>query len=120
MLEMLTPMLETHDFKGTIEFYTQTLGFSIANIAENISWVHLKRDRVEIMFCAPNQHRKLPESIMSGTLYIYTNDVEGDWAKLKDACKICYPIENFAYNMREFGIYDNNGYILNFGQDIPG
>ena len=31
---------------------------------------------------------------------------------------IVYPIENFYYVMREFAIRDNNGYILQFGQEI--
>jgi len=31
---------------------------------------------------------------------------------------IVYPIENFYYGMREFAIRDNNGYILQFGQEI--
>jgi len=28
---------------------------------------------------------------------------------------ICYEIETFEWGMREFAIYDNNGYILQFG-----
>ncbi len=40
------------------------------------------------------------------------------WQQLKDSAKICYPIENFEYGMREFAIYDNNGYLLQFGQEI--
>ncbi|NHQ72651.1 bleomycin resistance family protein, partial [Elizabethkingia miricola] len=30
----------------------------------------------------------------------------------------CYNIEDFPWQMREFAIYDNNGYILQFGQDV--
>ena len=40
------------------------------------------------------------------------------WERIKDNVKICYPIENFEYGMREFGIYDNNGYLLQFGEEI--
>jgi hypothetical protein len=29
-----------------------------------------------------------------------------------------YPIENFAYQMREFAIRDVNGYIIQFGREI--
>lgn len=29
-----------------------------------------------------------------------------------------YPVEDFGYGMREFAIYDNNGYLLQFGQEI--
>lgn len=31
-----------------------------------------------------------------------------------------YPIENFNYGMREFVIYDNNGYVLQFGEAVAG
>ena len=39
-------------------------------------------------------------------------------AKVKDAVRVCYPIEDFDYGMREFAIFDNNGYLLQFGQEI--
>jgi len=32
--------------------------------------------------------------------------------------RICYPIETFEYGMREFAIYDNNGYLLQFGEAV--
>ncbi len=38
--------------------------------------------------------------------------------KLKDITNICYGIENFGHEMREFAIYDNNGYVLQFGPEI--
>ena len=38
--------------------------------------------------------------------------------KVKEKVKVVYPIENFEWEMREFAIYDNNGYMLQFGQDI--
>ena len=28
------------------------------------------------------------------------------------------PIEDFDYGMREFAVFDNNGYLLQFGQEI--
>jgi hypothetical protein len=27
----------------------------------------------------------------------------------KDKARLCYPVENFEYGMREFAVYDNNG-----------
>lgn len=46
------------------------------------------------------------------------DDVEDAWQRLKDAAHVCYPIDDFDWGMREFGIYDNNGYLLQFGQEI--
>jgi hypothetical protein len=35
------------------------------------------------------------------------------WEKFRDKVVIVYPVEDFDYGMR-----DNNGYILQFGQEI--
>jgi len=40
------------------------------------------------------------------------------WNSLKDVVKVCYPMEDFFYGMREFAIYDNNGYMLQFGSPL--
>lgn len=55
----------------------------------------------------------------AGPLYINTSGVGELWEKLKDKTRVCYPVENFDYGMREFAVYDNNGYLLQFGEDIP-
>ena len=54
----------------------------------------------------------------TGSLYFHTDDVDTLWQRLKDRARICYPIDNFEYGMREFAIYDNNGYLLQFGQPL--
>lgn len=110
-------MLETHQFEHTMKFYTEILGFTIRGRWEN-NWAHLERDDVAIMFSIPNEHRNLPAAILSGSIYLRTENVDAAWEQLHDKAAICYPIENFDYGMREFAIYDNNGYILQFGQPI--
>ena len=39
-------------------------------------------------------------------------------AKVKDKLNICGGVEKFEDGIREFAIYDNNGYLLQFGQEI--
>ncbi|MCZ4244737.1 VOC family protein [Pedobacter punctiformis] len=114
----LTPMLESHDMSATLTFYTEILNFTCKVKFDDLSWLALTKDDIEIMFCSPNEHRNLPKSIMSGSLYIYTDEVATLWESLKDVCQICYPLEDFEHGMREFAIYDNNGYLLQFGQEI--
>lgn len=114
----LTPMLESHDMPATLTFYTEILNFTCVAKSDDLSWLTLSKDGIEMMFCAPNQHRNIPKPIMSGSLYINTNEVAALWENLKDQCNICYPLEDFDYGMREFAIYDNNGYLLQFGQDL--
>ncbi|GGH19326.1 VOC family protein [Pedobacter zeae] len=114
----LTPMLESHDIPATLKFYTTILGFTCEAKFDDLSWFSLSKDGIEIMFCMPNEHRNMPKAVMSGSLYIKTNEVKQLWEILKDQCEICYPLEDFDYGMREFAIYDNNGYLLQFGQEL--
>jgi uncharacterized glyoxalase superfamily protein PhnB len=71
------------------------------------------------MFASANQHEPFERPVFTGSLYIKTDDVDASWERLRDNVKVCYPIENFDYGMREFAIYDNNGYLIQFGQEIP-
>nr|WP_199158167.1 VOC family protein [Pedobacter sp. ASV2] len=114
----LTPMLESHDMPATLKFYTEVLDFTCQVKPDDLSWLILIKDEIEIMFSAPNAHRNMPKSIMSGSLYINTNEVTELWERLKNICQICYPLEDFEYGMREFAIYDNNGYLLQFGHEL--
>ena len=45
------------------------------------------------------------------------DQVNALWDRLKDRCKIEYPIEDFEYGMREFAIRDNSGYLLQLRQE---
>ena len=42
------------------------------------------------------------------------------WTALKDKARLCYDIETFPWGMREFAVYDNNGYMLQFGEEVEG
>lgn len=120
-LKHLIPMLETNDLRETINFYTNTLGFSCNSFypsKENPCWAMLNKDSVEIMFSLRNCHSAIEKPIMTGSLYLYPDDIDEIWETLKDKIAIDYPIENFEYGMREFAIRDCNGYLIQFGQDI--
>jgi len=118
-LQHLTPMLRTNDLKGSIEFYTTVLGFTCDGASDDWGWASVKRDDVCIMFALPNEHEPFAGPVFTGSLYIHASDVDALWTRLKDVVRVCYPIEDFEYGMREFAIYDNNGYLLQFGQDGP-
>jgi hypothetical protein len=49
---------------------------------------------------------------LSGSIEYYTKTLGFRCAR------ICYLIETFEYGTREFAIYDNNGYVLQFGQEL--
>lgn len=118
MLRDITPMLRAKDIKATVEYYTKFLQFTCESYDEKRGWASIKRDNVNIMFSKPNAHIPFEKPIFTGSLYIYTDNVDAIWENIKESANICYPIETFDYGMREFGIYDNNGYLLQFGQEI--
>jgi len=121
-LKDLVPMLETEDIEETVKFYTEKLGFKCTGKyadEENPFWVSLAKDEVVIMFSKQvNKKKDVAGSVFTGSLYLYPGDVRELWEHLKDKVEVSYPIEDFHYGMREFGIKDNNGYLLQFGQEF--
>lgn len=117
-LTALRPMISTDQLEETIRFYTDLLGFVLGAKNDEWGWASLYRDNVAIMLAKPNDHRPFNGPVFTGSFYFNTDEVDVLWERLKDKVKICYAIENFEWDMREFAIYDNNGYILQFGQDI--
>lgn len=111
-------MLWTEDLKGTIEFYVDVLGFTCGEFNEDWGWAALSVDDVAIMLAKPNEHTKYAKIGFTGSFYFNTDDVDALWSKLKDKATVAYGIENFEYGMREFAVLDNNGYLLQFGQEI--
>lgn len=68
------------------------------------------------MVALPNDNHPNKEIGFSGSFYLTLSDVDQLWEKIHAQTKICNDIENFDWGMREFAIYDNNGYLLKFGQ----
>ena len=114
----LRPMLWTDKLDETIKFYSDVLGFSVGEKNENWGWASLYKDTVEIMLARPNEHTHFDKPIFTGSFYFNTDNVNALWNEFKNKAKVCYEIDDFEWEMREFAIYDNNGYILQFGQDI--
>ena len=114
----LRPLLWTPDVKASITFYVDTLGFTCDAHDDELGWASLSRDSVTIMLSRPNTHFDFNGPIFTGSFYVNTTDAQGWWNQLKDKVKVCYPLEDFAWGMREFAIYDNNGYLLQFGQEL--
>ena len=114
----LKPMLYTKQLSETIAFYTKVLGFECAAFEETYGWASLQKDDLEIMLAYPNVNMQFEQPAITGSFYITTDKVDELWMAVKDKCRICYEIESFDYGMREFGVYDNNGYLLQFGQQL--
>jgi len=115
----LRPMLSTNNFLETIEFYTKQLGFRCDVKDENTGWAAVSRDWIQIMISVPNAHTNFTKANFTGSIYITVDEnIDDLWNELKDKSELCYAIETFDYGMREFALYDNNGYLLQFGQQV--
>lgn len=114
----LFPVIWTENLEETIGFYTHILGFVLMDANIETQWAFLEKDQVKIMLSKPNAHEKLGKIGFSGSFYFNVNSVNDLWEDLKTITKICYEIETFEWGMREFAIYDNNGYILQFGEPV--
>lgn len=71
-----------------------------------------------IMLSKPNAHEKSRKISFTGSFYFNVNNLVRLWEGLKDKVQVCYEIETFEWGMKEFAIYDNNGYLLQFGQPV--
>ncbi|HJQ38333.1 MAG TPA: VOC family protein [Thermoanaerobaculia bacterium] len=117
-LQKLTPTLYTRDFRVTVDFYRDVLGFTCDAMDEEVGWASLSRDGVAVMLALPNAHLPFEKPVFTGSLYFRCDHVDELWQQLRDLANICYPIESFDYGMREFAIFENNGYVLQFGQEL--
>lgn len=117
-LSPVIPMLYTNELTQTIDFYVNVLGFVCGESNDEWGWAALHRDECEIMLARPNKHTPFDHPKFSGSFYIRTDDVDKLWHELKDRAKICYGLEIFEWGMKEFAVYDNNGYMIQFGQEI--
>jgi len=116
-LQSLTPMLRTWDLAATISFYTDVLGFTCEAHDPDTGWARLRCGELALMLSAPNRHEGDKAPAFTGSLYFRVTDVDGWWSRLRDRARVCYPIDTFDYGMREFAIYDNNGYLLQLGEE---
>lgn len=118
MIRKLTPILWTDRFEETLDFYIQVLGFTCDEMHNLKQWAAVRSGQVELMISKPNDHISFHRAAYTGSFYFYVDDVEFWYQKLHRKAKLVYDIETFEWQMREFAIADNNGYILQFGQDV--
>jgi len=122
-ISAVSPMLKTADLSETIRFYTNTLGFSVANRADADDgqpyWCALEWGGATVMFYSMQSLDAPPgPPAMTGVLYFNPTDVKALWDRLRDRATVEWELQEMPYGMLEFAIRDCNGYILSFGQEI--
>ncbi|MFN8325909.1 MAG: bleomycin resistance family protein [Flavobacteriaceae bacterium] len=114
----IVPMIWTSKLNETIDFYVQNLNFICGEFNDEWGWATLHNNDCELMIAKPNEHTSFDKPIFTGSFYIRVDDVDYLWNEIKDKVKVCYPLEIFDWGMKEFAIYDNNDYLIQFGQNI--
>ncbi|MBL7697681.1 MAG: VOC family protein [Chitinophagaceae bacterium] len=119
-LQHLSPILWTKNLDETISFYVDVLGFKTRSNFPGFA--SLYRDDVELMMIVPTleEGEEFPKASLTGSIYIFTENVDDLWGQVKDRAMVKSAIADRQYLMRDFSIFDNNGYELAFGQDISG
>jgi uncharacterized glyoxalase superfamily protein PhnB len=118
-LTAVTPMIWVENLEESIAFYKDKLDFEVVG-KSNKKWVQIQKDAVRLMLALPNAKIPFDKPIFTGSIYIYAKDVDLIWEKLKNITEVVYPLEETEYGTREFAIYDNSGYLLQFGTNING
>ncbi|MBB4805406.1 catechol 2,3-dioxygenase-like lactoylglutathione lyase family enzyme [Chryseobacterium defluvii] len=127
VLKTLSPILWTKDLEKTIAFYVNILGFRSQSNFPNFA--SLSRDDIKIMIIVPiagpddcenadDRESFFPKPLMTGSIYIFSQNVDALWEDIRDKVTIQSSIADREYLMRDFSILDNNGYELVFGHHI--
>jgi uncharacterized glyoxalase superfamily protein PhnB len=118
MIYNLQPMLQVRDLRESIAFYTDVLGFKLdGTFPEDApTWAGLTSGNARIMITALDAAAAQPS--LTGVIYMYPDDVDAVWDRLKDVATVVEPIETRVYGMRDFSIRDPNGYMITFGQSV--
>ncbi|REJ76197.1 MAG: VOC family protein [Acidobacteria bacterium] len=117
----ITPMLEVSDLDTSIRFYQEKLGFECQGVYPEdgeACWASMRCGNAYLMLTVRSPHSTVESPTFTGTFYFYPENVNDAWERFKNGVEVEYPIEDFEYGMREFGIRDPDGYLLQFGQGL--
>ncbi|AGY56671.1 bleomycin resistance protein [Gloeobacter kilaueensis] len=129
MFKSLTPNLGVDNVSTALDFYETVLGFQRVMVLPEqapFDWGMVKLGDIQIMF----QERanlgdelsifkdRAPGGVL--TFYLEVEDIEALHQKIHPQVSVLKAPHDTFYGMREFTIKDPNGYVLTFGQPIPG
>ncbi|MDH5835384.1 bleomycin resistance protein [Luteimonas kalidii] len=117
----LVPMLRTRDLDRALAFYVGRLGFSLTRRSDADGWASLSRDGIELMLSTLHADATQADGTFPGSLYVRLGDaaaVDQLWSTLDGHARVSYAPDTFAYGMREFGIHDPDGVLLQFGAPV--
>jgi uncharacterized glyoxalase superfamily protein PhnB len=122
--EGITPNLLVGDVMASVAFYRDVLGFAVAlKVPDDPPYVFasLKRDSTEFFVNdAAGVARDFP-TLTAGhtsTLFVVVDRVDALFDEVRDRVQIAMPLKDQFYGMREFAVFDPDGYLVTFAQPI--
>lgn len=117
MTDRVVPMIHVPDVRATVDWY-ESIGFTVdqtyGDEGEGLSFAILSFGSSQVMFNQGGQpstrHRREVD------LYVYTNNVDDLYGRLKDRVDIESGPHDTFYGMRELIIRDLNRFWITFGQ----
>jgi catechol 2,3-dioxygenase-like lactoylglutathione lyase family enzyme len=101
-------MLWTTDLDETVKFYCELLRFDCVNRMEG--WAILRKDSIELMLSLPNDREAFDKIQFTGRRVLA--------AALRTRLRSCISLRISNTGCGSSPSRDNNGYILQFGQEI--
>ncbi len=129
MYRSIAPMLLVDEVKRGIRFCREILGARLAAVhPEKLphEWATLKFGEVEIMLWRKDGAREeypgleIPESPASFIAYVYVDDVDDLYERVKGKAEVLMEPKDQFYGLREFTIRDPYGFVFTFAQELEG
>ena len=119
MSKKVVPMIHVPDVRATVDWY-QSIGFNVVatygnETADGFSFAIVSFGDGEVMF---NQDGETSDKRRREVdLYVYADDVDEIYSRLKDRVDVVEGPHNTFYGMREVIICDLNRFWVTFGQE---
>jgi uncharacterized glyoxalase superfamily protein PhnB len=120
--ESATPSLIVSDMAASLAFYRDVLGFELKDSvpdAPPFVFAWLERGDVKIFLNDAKPVVAEFTTLRAGntsTLFIIVNDVDGLHAEISSRSRVVMGLKDQFYGMREFAIFDPDGYLVTFAQ----
>ena len=101
----VVPSLLVQRMEESLAFYVEQLGFRLTGAhptRENPSWAEVRRSGVTLQLYSDPPEKTPDQPVMSGTIYIYPEDVRALARELQDQVPFAWGPEVMDYGMREF------------------
>ncbi len=117
MAEKVVPMIHVPDVRATVDWY-ESIGFKVivtyGDDSDGNSFAMVSFGSSEVMFSSGGQPSTRRRREVD--LYVYADDVDDLYRRLKDRVEVVEGLHDAFYGMREFIIRDLNRFWITFGQ----